>query len=88
MFMNGVRTGMEITAAVHRRAQQDHHLVPPVWAVAAAGSAMRGAVVCRIVATSIRTTGATTTASALSFSLVQMMDVNCSKQYLIKFIFT
>ena len=55
--------------------------------MAVAGTTTQGTAECQIVTTTIQTTGTTTTVCALPFSLVQMMDVNCSKQYLIMFIF-
>ena len=67
MYMNGVRTGMEITAAIHRLILQDHHLALSVFSVAVAGTSMRGSAVCRIVAATAQTTGTTTAVSALSF---------------------
>ena len=60
MYGNGVRTGMEAIAAVHRPILQALHLALAVWAVAVAGSAMLSTAECRIVATAARTVGATT----------------------------
>ena len=50
MFVNGVRTGMVVTAAVLRPILQDHHLALPAWAVAAAGTTARRPAEYRIVA--------------------------------------
>ena len=67
MYGNGARIGMEITAAVHRRTQQDHHRALTVFSVAVAGIAMRGSAVCRIVTAVTQTAGSSTAVSALSF---------------------
>ena len=66
MYGNGVRTGMEITAAVHRPIQQDHLQAFTAFFVAAAGTSSQGSVGCRLVTTSIPTTGTATTVSASS----------------------
>ena len=64
MCGNGVRTGMETTAAVLRPIRRDRQLAHTVCAVAAAGSTSRGAAECRIVATTLPTTGTAAAASA------------------------
>ena len=66
MYGNGVMTGVEITAAVHRPIQQDHLQALAAFFVAAAGTTTQGTVECRIVTTTIPTTGTTTTVSASS----------------------
>ena len=67
MYGNGVRTGVETTAAVLRPIRRDRQLALAVCAVAAAGSAMRGAVECRIVPTTIPAAGAAALVSASAF---------------------
>ena len=66
MYGNGVRTGKEITAAVHRPIQQDHLLALSAFFVAAAGTTAQGSVGCRIVAAAIPTSGTTAAVSASS----------------------
>ena len=66
MYGNGVRTGMDITAAVHRPIQQDHLLALAAFFVAAAGTSAPGTVECRFVTTAIPTTGSTAAVSASS----------------------
>ena len=65
MYGNGVRTGMEAIAAVRRRIRRDRHLaLAACFVVLAGATAARGAVGCRVVATAIPTTSATSAASA------------------------
>ena len=64
MYMNGVRTGMEITAAVLRPILLDRQLALTACFVVVAGTAARSTAECRIVSTAIPSAGATTTASA------------------------
>ncbi len=67
MFMNGVRTGKETTAAVRRPIQQDHHRALTACSVAAAGTSMRSSAEYRFVATTIQTTRASISVCAFLF---------------------
>ena len=66
MFGNGVRTGMENTAAVPRRILLDHHLALSACSAAAAGAASRVTAGCRIATAIAQATVTTTAASASS----------------------
>ena len=79
MYGNGVRTGMEATAAIRRPIQQDLHLALTVFSVAAAGSTVPGNAVCRIVASTIPSIVTTTAASALFFSNYNYNPSFCTK---------
>ena len=77
MYMNGVRTGKEATAAVRRPIRRDLRQALTVWDVAAAGAAMRGTVECRIVTTTFPTTGSATLVSASAFLSINIQSRNC-----------
>ena len=67
MYGNGARTGMAFTTAVHRPILQDRHRDIAACIVAAVGAPMLGNVVCRLVASALRTASATFSASAFVF---------------------
>ena len=67
MYGNGVRTGMVVTAAVHRPILQDHHLALTVFFVAVAGASSQGAAECRIVTSTFQAAGTATAVCALPF---------------------
>ena len=79
MFGNGAKTGMEITAAVHRSILRDRHLALAAFFVAAAGAAMQGAAGCLIVSTTTLAMGLATSASALSFRNYNYNPSFCTK---------
>ena len=66
MYMNGVRTGMETTAAVHRPIRRDLHLALAAFSAVAAGTSPMGTALCRLVATIVRVSVATMAVSASS----------------------
>ena len=67
MYGNGVMTGKEITAAVHRPIQQDHLQALTAFFVAAAGTSTRVFVECRFVTTTIPAPGTSAAVSASSY---------------------
>ena len=81
MYGNGARTGMEatITAIVRQLILQALHRALTVFSVAAAGAAMQGTAVCRIVTTTIPAIGSSTAASALFFSNYNNIPSFCTK---------
>lgn len=69
MSGSGVRTGMVVTAVVHRLILRVQVVALAAFCVAVAGTAVRGAVASLIVTTTVPTAVTTTTASALSVPL-------------------
>ena len=69
MSGSGVRTGMVVTAVVHRLILRVQVVALTAFCVAVAGAAMRGSVASLIVATSVPTTVTSSAASALSVPL-------------------
>ena len=69
MSGSGVRTGMVVTAVVHRLILRVQVVALAAFCVAVAGATMRGAVASLFVAAAVPTTVATTAASALSVPL-------------------
>ena len=79
MYGNGVRTGMEAIAAVHRPILQALHLALSVFFVAVAGATTQGTAVYRFVTATTQAAGTTTTASALFFSNYNNIPFFCTK---------
>ena len=65
MFGNGARIGMEDIAVNHRQIQKVQGVGLTAWAVAVAGTSMRGTVALRTVTTTALASGAATLGSAL-----------------------
>ena len=73
-----MRIGSVTIAVVHRLILRDLHLALTAFFVAVAGTATRGAAECRIVPTTIPTSGAITTvfASPFSFSTLYIPSIS------------
>lgn len=69
MSGSGVRTGMVVTAVVHRLILRVQVVALTAFCVAVAGTAMRGAVASLIVSTAVPATVSSAAASALSVPL-------------------